>query len=163
MKCNQCGDREGVVSLTQIIEGDVRTVSLCAKCAAEKGIETTLGVADTPLGGSGGARGKPRSGAPPRRRCEAALPGLWRNAARFPGEPAGGMRGMPLAFDAASGSCSTPPRLHASHGIRYANATRGRGQAATGSPRAHRALTPREQLAPRRGRSSSSGASSATA
>ena len=51
MKCSNCGEREGVVSLTQIIEGDVRTVSLCAKCAAEKGIETGIGVADTPLGG----------------------------------------------------------------------------------------------------------------
>ena len=51
MKCSHCGEREGVVSLTQIIEGDVRTVSLCAKCAAEKGIETGIGVADTPLGG----------------------------------------------------------------------------------------------------------------
>jgi protein arginine kinase activator len=51
MKCSQCGEREGVVSLTQIIEGDVRTLSLCAKCAEEKGIETGVGVADTPLGG----------------------------------------------------------------------------------------------------------------
>jgi protein arginine kinase activator len=51
MKCSSCGEREGVVSLTQIVEGDVRTVSLCAKCAAEKGIETGVGIADTPLGG----------------------------------------------------------------------------------------------------------------
>ena len=51
MKCSACGEREGVVSLTQIVEGDVRTVSLCAKCAAEKGIETGIGLADTPLGG----------------------------------------------------------------------------------------------------------------
>src|SRR5688572_32909899 len=51
MKCNACGEREGVVSLTQIVEGDVRTVSLCAQCAAEKGIETGLGLSETPLGG----------------------------------------------------------------------------------------------------------------
>ena len=51
MKCSHCGEREGVVSLTQIVEGDVRTLSLCAKCAEEKGIETGVGVADTPLGG----------------------------------------------------------------------------------------------------------------
>jgi protein arginine kinase activator len=51
MKCNACGERDGVVSLTQIVEGDVRTVSLCAKCAAEKGIETGIGLAETPLGG----------------------------------------------------------------------------------------------------------------
>lgn len=51
MKCSHCGEREGVVSLTQIEQGDVRTVSLCAKCAHEKGIETSIGVSDTPLGG----------------------------------------------------------------------------------------------------------------
>ena len=51
MKCSNCGEREGVVSLTQIVEGDVRTVSLCAKCAEEKGIETGVGVTETPLGG----------------------------------------------------------------------------------------------------------------
>jgi protein arginine kinase activator len=51
MKCSNCGEREGVVSLTTIVEGDVRTSSLCAKCAEEKGIETGVGVADTPLGG----------------------------------------------------------------------------------------------------------------
>ena len=51
MKCSSCGEREGVVSLTQIVEGDVRTVSLCARCAAEKGIETGVGLSDTPLGG----------------------------------------------------------------------------------------------------------------
>lgn len=51
MKCANCGEREGVVSLTTIVEGDVRTVSLCAKCAEEKGIETGVGLAETPLGG----------------------------------------------------------------------------------------------------------------
>jgi protein arginine kinase activator len=51
MKCSNCGEREGVVSLTQIEQGDVRTVSLCAKCAAEKGIETGVAVTETPLGG----------------------------------------------------------------------------------------------------------------
>ena len=51
MKCSNCGEREGIVSLTTIVEGDVRTSSLCAKCAAEKGIETGAGLADTPLGG----------------------------------------------------------------------------------------------------------------
>ena len=51
MKCNHCGERDGVVSLTQIVEGDVRTISLCAKCAAEKGIETGIGLSETPLGG----------------------------------------------------------------------------------------------------------------
>ena len=67
MKCHHCGEREGVVSLTQIVEGDVRTIALCAQCASEKGIETAAALADTPLGGflaalgevSGGAGGAP--------------------------------------------------------------------------------------------------------
>jgi protein arginine kinase activator len=51
MKCSHCGEREGVVSLTQVKEGEVHTASLCAQCAAEKGIETGFAMADTPLGG----------------------------------------------------------------------------------------------------------------
>lgn len=51
MKCTGCGEREGVVSLTQIEDGEVRTGSLCAKCAAEKGLDTGIGLVDTPLGG----------------------------------------------------------------------------------------------------------------
>ncbi|HEU5182277.1 MAG TPA: UvrB/UvrC motif-containing protein [Candidatus Polarisedimenticolia bacterium] len=51
MKCSNCGEREGVVSLTQVKEGEVHTSSLCAECAAEKGIETGFAMADTPLGG----------------------------------------------------------------------------------------------------------------
>lgn len=51
MKCSSCGEREGVVSLTQVKEGEVHTSSLCAQCAAEKGIETGFAMADTPLGG----------------------------------------------------------------------------------------------------------------
>ena len=51
MKCSVCGEREGVVNLTQVKEGEVHTSSLCANCAAEKGIETGFGMADTPLGG----------------------------------------------------------------------------------------------------------------
>ncbi len=51
MKCSNCGEREGVVSLTQVKEGEVHTSSLCAQCAADKGIETGFAMADTPLGG----------------------------------------------------------------------------------------------------------------
>lgn len=50
-KCGQCGEREGVVALNQIEGGEVRVVHLCAKCAAEKGIQTAAAMADTPLGG----------------------------------------------------------------------------------------------------------------
>ena len=51
MKCSSCGEREGVVNLTQIEDGEVRTGSLCAECAKAKGIETGLELAATPLGG----------------------------------------------------------------------------------------------------------------
>jgi protein arginine kinase activator len=51
MKCTECGEREGVVNLTQIVDGEVRTGSLCAKCAAEKGLDSGTGLVDTPLGG----------------------------------------------------------------------------------------------------------------
>jgi protein arginine kinase activator len=51
MKCSNCGERDGVVNLTQIEDGEVRTGSLCAQCAKAKGIETGLELAGTPLGG----------------------------------------------------------------------------------------------------------------
>jgi protein arginine kinase activator len=50
-RCSQCGEREGVVDLTHIEGTEVRTLHLCAKCAAEKGIQTGAALADTPLGG----------------------------------------------------------------------------------------------------------------
>ncbi|MGQ0704196.1 MAG: UvrB/UvrC motif-containing protein [Gemmatimonadales bacterium] len=51
MKCSNCGEREGVITLTQIEEGEVKTSNLCAECAKAKGIETGLELAGTPLGG----------------------------------------------------------------------------------------------------------------
>ncbi|MFN0180132.1 MAG: UvrB/UvrC motif-containing protein [Gemmatimonadales bacterium] len=49
-RCSQCGEAESMVELTQIEGGEVRKVPLCAKCAAEKGIQTPAAYADTPLG-----------------------------------------------------------------------------------------------------------------
>lgn len=51
MRCSNCGEREGVITLTQIEEGEVRTSNLCAQCAKAKGIDTGLEAAGTPLGG----------------------------------------------------------------------------------------------------------------
>ena len=51
MKCSRCGEREGIVNLTEVEGDEVRTGTLCARCAAEKGIETPGAVKDTPLGG----------------------------------------------------------------------------------------------------------------
>ena len=49
--CSACGEREGVVDLTQVEGGEVKTLHLCAKCAAERGVQTPAALADTPLGG----------------------------------------------------------------------------------------------------------------
>ena len=49
-RCSQCGDAESVIELTQIEAGEVSKLPLCAKCAAEKGIQTPAMYADTPLG-----------------------------------------------------------------------------------------------------------------
>ena len=51
MKCSNCGQREGIVNLTTIQDGDVKTTYLCQQCAAEKGLETGAAMAETPLGG----------------------------------------------------------------------------------------------------------------
>lgn len=51
MKCENCGDREAVIHLTQVVEGEARTVGLCEECAADKGLQTQSAVAESPLGG----------------------------------------------------------------------------------------------------------------
>lgn len=51
MTCTACGEREAVVTLTQVVEGEARTVGLCGPCAAEKGIQTAAEAEQTPLGG----------------------------------------------------------------------------------------------------------------
>lgn len=60
--CQVCHQREAVVRLTEIVGNDVATVHLCSKCAAERGIETEVEVAQTPLGAFLAAMGK--GGAP---------------------------------------------------------------------------------------------------
>jgi protein arginine kinase activator len=57
-QCQSCHEREAVVRLTQIVGDDVTTVHLCSQCAAERGIETDAGVAQTPLGAFLAAMGK---------------------------------------------------------------------------------------------------------
>lgn len=49
-RCSACGERESVVELSHVEDGEVKQVPLCAKCAAEKGIQTPAAHADTPLG-----------------------------------------------------------------------------------------------------------------
>lgn len=50
-RCSRCGAEESVVALTHL-EGDLPTkVHLCARCAAEKGIQTPAAAAEHPLSG----------------------------------------------------------------------------------------------------------------
>jgi protein arginine kinase activator len=49
MTCENCGEREAVVHLTQIEDAQVTTVHLCERCAAERGVEPPP-AGKTPLG-----------------------------------------------------------------------------------------------------------------
>ncbi|HET8769810.1 MAG TPA: UvrB/UvrC motif-containing protein [Gemmatimonadaceae bacterium] len=50
MVCDQCHERDAVVHLTQIVDAAVTQVHLCEKCAAARGIETSVTVPKHPLG-----------------------------------------------------------------------------------------------------------------
>jgi len=50
MLCDQCRERDAVLNLTQIVENAVTQLHLCEKCAAERGIETTVSMPKQPLG-----------------------------------------------------------------------------------------------------------------
>jgi protein arginine kinase activator len=50
MLCDNCGEREAAIHLTQIVNNSVTTLHLCERCAAEKGVETGATVAKFPLG-----------------------------------------------------------------------------------------------------------------
>lgn len=49
--CTQCHQRDAVVRLTQVQDDQVVTLRLCERCAAERGVDTGVGLAATPLGG----------------------------------------------------------------------------------------------------------------
>jgi protein arginine kinase activator len=49
-RCDNCGEREAVIHLTQIVNNTVTTVHLCEQCAAERGVDTEAQVAKYPLG-----------------------------------------------------------------------------------------------------------------
>lgn len=42
MLCDACREHDASVHLTKVVEGEVTLEHLCAKCAAERGIETTV-------------------------------------------------------------------------------------------------------------------------
>jgi protein arginine kinase activator len=62
MRCDNCGEREAAIHLTQIVNNSVTTMHLCDQCAAEKGVETGAGVAKFPLGDFLASLGKSGSG-----------------------------------------------------------------------------------------------------
>ena len=49
MLCNECGEREGVVKVTKMESNSVTLEHLCEKCAAARGIETTVSMEKHPL------------------------------------------------------------------------------------------------------------------
>lgn len=49
--CDVCAEREVMVRVTQVVDGEPRELKLCERCAAERGIQTSASVAQTPLGG----------------------------------------------------------------------------------------------------------------
>jgi len=50
MLCENCGERQAAIHLTQIVNNSVTQLHLCEQCAAEKGVETSASVAKFPLG-----------------------------------------------------------------------------------------------------------------
>lgn len=50
MLCDSCNEREAVVYLTTIENNTVRQLNLCERCAAERGVETTVSAPKHPLG-----------------------------------------------------------------------------------------------------------------
>ncbi|MGH7474740.1 MAG: UvrB/UvrC motif-containing protein [Longimicrobiales bacterium] len=49
MQCDNCGNREAVIHLTQIVNNEMSTFHLCEECAAEKGLEPGASVGNFPL------------------------------------------------------------------------------------------------------------------
>ncbi len=50
MLCDNCHERDAVVHLTQIENNSVTQIHLCERCAAERGVETTVAEPKHPLG-----------------------------------------------------------------------------------------------------------------
>ncbi|MBV6521001.1 MAG: Protein-arginine kinase activator protein [Gemmatimonadaceae bacterium] len=42
MICDVCREQEATVQLTHVVKGDVTMLHLCPRCAAERGVETTV-------------------------------------------------------------------------------------------------------------------------
>ncbi len=71
MRCDNCGEREAVIHLTQIVDNTVTTLHLCEQCAAEKGVDTAEQVAKYPLGDFLASLGEVTAGAGAGEACPA--------------------------------------------------------------------------------------------
>lgn len=49
MLCDQCGENEAVIHLTQIVDNQMGTFHLCEACAEDKGLEAESKMGDLPL------------------------------------------------------------------------------------------------------------------
>jgi protein arginine kinase activator len=49
MTCSQCQERDAVMELTQVANGQVTKVHLCEQCAAERGLENAASLGKSPL------------------------------------------------------------------------------------------------------------------
>jgi len=49
MLCDNCGDSEAVIHLTQIVNNEMTTYHLCERCAEERGLEPGEAVGSLPL------------------------------------------------------------------------------------------------------------------
>jgi len=49
MTCSQCQERDAVMELTQVANGQVTKIHLCEQCAAERGLENAASVGKSPL------------------------------------------------------------------------------------------------------------------
>jgi len=55
--CDNCGERQAAIHLTQIVNNAVTTLHLCEQCASEKGVQTSASVGELPLAGFLGTAG----------------------------------------------------------------------------------------------------------
>jgi protein arginine kinase activator len=65
MVCNQCQEREAVMELTQVANGQVTRIHLCEQCAAERGLENAASLGKSPLASYIAAMGQGLNSATP--------------------------------------------------------------------------------------------------
>lgn len=65
MQCDECGQNEAILHLTQIVDNQMSTKHLCEKCAAEKGVESGQAPVPFELTDFLGKVGRGEAGTPP--------------------------------------------------------------------------------------------------